>query len=400
MFYETNFVFPFFFSYIGWLVERDMATDFETLDEVALSNTLRQFYGEVNPTKEGDTYKRSSLRGIRAGINRHLTSPPFNRILNIVTDKTFIQANKILNGRIRINRENGQDVTVHKSAIAEGDIEKMYSSLALSNDNPQSLQHKVFFEISLHFGRRGREGLYQLQKESFCFKTDDRGCEYVTIVHNECSKKNKGLDAKLKEKEQLLYAAPNDPNCPVESLRLYLSKLNPQDPSFFQRPRTGKNVLNEPIWYCNKRVGENKIAGFMKEISKQAKLSKTYTNHCIRATTSTVLSHQNFNQNDIIAVTGHKDPKSLMPYVASTSSNIRREMSSVLMHYGKASDKPEASHIVPSICMDTDNLRPVSNVSTVVNNQEVFKDLTNIGMKVFEGNTFQGGNFNINFNLK
>ena len=80
--------------------------------------------------------------------------------------------------------------------------------------------------------------------------------------------KKRGLYAKLKEKEQLLYSALNDPYCPVESLRLYLSKLNPQDPLSFQRPRTGKNVLNEPIWYCNKRIGENKIAGFMKEISK------------------------------------------------------------------------------------------------------------------------------------
>ena len=99
-----------------------MDAEFEALDKISLSELLKQFYGEVNPAKEGEIYKRSSLRGIRAGINRHLTSPPYNRIINIVTDRAFIQANKILNGSIRINRESGLDVTVHKSAIAEGDL--------------------------------------------------------------------------------------------------------------------------------------------------------------------------------------------------------------------------------------------------------------------------------------
>ena len=121
----------------------------------------------------------------------------------------------------------------------------------------------------------------------------------------------------------------------------------------------------------------------MSEISTKAELSKIYTNHCIRATTSTVLSHQNFNQNDIISVTGHKDPKSLMPYVASTSSNIRREMSSVLMNYGKLCKASEVlnsssnSYIVTCI----DGARPMlssasympplpmSNVSSNVTNR-------------------------------
>lgn len=141
-----------------------MDAEFEALDEILLSELLKQFYGEVNPVKDGEINKRSSLRGIRAGINRHLTSPPYNRIINIVTDRAFIQANKILNGCVRIKCQSGLDVTVHKSAIAEGDLEKMYSSQVLSNQNPHSLQYKVYFEISLHFGKRVRKGLYDLQK--------------------------------------------------------------------------------------------------------------------------------------------------------------------------------------------------------------------------------------------
>ena len=56
------------------------------------------------------------------------------------------------------------DRTAHKKTILEG-----------------------FFEESLHFGRRGREGWRSLKKSSFVFKKDDtdkRG-EYVTITYNE-----------------------------------------------------------------------------------------------------------------------------------------------------------------------------------------------------------------------
>ena len=70
-----------------------------------------------------------------------------------------------------------------------GDIEKMYHSGVLSNNDPRSLQNKVFFELCLHFGRRGREGLHKLRQDSFQFIVDDANAdiEFVTL-YNEKSK--------------------------------------------------------------------------------------------------------------------------------------------------------------------------------------------------------------------
>ena len=56
-------------------------------------------------------------------------------------------------------------MTKHKTAISSGDIQRMYSSGVLGNDNPISLQNKVFFQFCLHFGRRGKEGLHGLKKK-------------------------------------------------------------------------------------------------------------------------------------------------------------------------------------------------------------------------------------------
>ena len=69
------------------------------------------------------------------------------------------------------------------------------------------------------------------------------------------------------------------------------------------------------------KLGVHSIDNMMKNISIRANLSQIYTNHCIRATTTTVLAHADIQHNDIIAVTGHKDPKSLIPYVTSTRNN-------------------------------------------------------------------------------
>ena len=65
----------------------------------------------------------------------------------------------------------------------------MYSSGVLGIDNPVALQHKMYVEVALHFGRHGREGLCELTKNSFCEKVDLDGRTYITLGFNELQKK-------------------------------------------------------------------------------------------------------------------------------------------------------------------------------------------------------------------
>jgi hypothetical protein len=77
--------------------------------------------------------------------------------------------------------------------------------------------------------------------------------------------------------------------CPVLSLEKYMSKLNGNNDSFWQRPRD--NVTeNDNIWYQNSAVGHNTLGKFIKAISIDAGLSQLYTNHCIRASSITAPS--------------------------------------------------------------------------------------------------------------
>ena len=145
-------------------------------------------------------------------------------------------------------------------------------------------------------------------------------------INTKPQKKNHGAENEL-ENDQRMYSIIGDNKCPVRSLELYLSKLSPKEDAFLQIPR--KNVgLNDDIWHYGV-LGKNTIANLMKQISMKAGLSSEYTNHCIRATTSTVLAHANIDHNDIITITGHKNPKSLLPYIKRCSNEKRREMSGI-----------------------------------------------------------------------
>ena len=70
-------------------------------------------------------------------------------------------------------------------------------------------------------------------------------------------------------------------NCPVYLLKKLIQVLNPDEEVLFQRPKR-KFCLNDEIWFDIAPLGVNNLGNMMKEISFAAKLSQTYTNHCLR----------------------------------------------------------------------------------------------------------------------
>ena len=95
----------------------------------------------------------------------------------------------------------------------------------------------------------------------------------------------------MKEKEMSarMYDQPGDPQCLVASLKLYLSKLHPDNNAFFQHPRKTEATWKSTdyVWYRNEPICHNHLATLMKIMCKDAKLDTIYTNHSIRATIAT-----------------------------------------------------------------------------------------------------------------
>ena len=122
------------------------------------------------------------------------------------------------------------------------------------------------------------------------------------------------------------------------ALSLYISKLNPKREALFQQPRRDWNesAITPEIWYENRPFGGNTLGNIMKEISTKAKLSKVYTNHCVRATAITLWSQAGlWDPHRTCHISGHRSPNSLQQkkkshYNSRPSSTQLRKCSDVL----------------------------------------------------------------------
>lgn len=224
-------------------------------------------------------------------------------------------SNQVLTGLIKGLKREGKDMSKHKDPVCEEDHQKLYECGVFSLDTPETLQNKIIYELIAHFGRRGREGLQSLAKDSFVFKTDVKGRQYVTLNFNEADKTHHGIDSREQVKEPRMYGT-GDAFCPLKSFQKYLSKLNPNCNRFLQRPVRKFHCHDESAsWYENAPLGVNKVNSFMSNLSDKAQLSKRYTNHCIRAFVMTHLHQKGFSNQAIMSLTGHRNVQSLTSYI-------------------------------------------------------------------------------------
>ena len=301
-----------------------------------LAETLREFFASVK-TKKGDSYSKSSMINLRAGLNRFLRLPPNNRIINLMHNETFQNANQVFKGQLRRSKNEGKDTSKPRSDIQPEDLEKLYDDYftpGLENANTEVLLHKVFFDIMYFMGRQAKEGLRNLTKESFGLKKSANGSEYIEINFNETTKKNQGdstssATENLHNNHAIIAEQEGDVRCPVNSFKHYLENLNDKCEAFFQHPDKYNKI------YENRPIGKNTLGEMMKTISKNAKLSKIYTNHCIRKTTATGMHRQGFSLKEISNVTKHKNLQSLEHYISGPNHNDKKEYADALFSYSK-----------------------------------------------------------------
>uniref|UniRef100_H3AJY5 Potassium channel tetramerization domain containing 1 n=1 Tax=Latimeria chalumnae TaxID=7897 RepID=H3AJY5_LATCH len=276
-----------------YLSEKAQSPDFESMDKEALCKVLRSFYAEAR-SKSGQLYSKSSLISIRSSLNRYLNEPPYCRTLDLTKDPELRSANLTLAAVIRKLEEQGAGPVVQKQAITRADLRKLYTSSVFNTNTPFGLLNKVWFETCMYFCTRGRENQRELEEDSFGLAMDEDGRKFIYF-------KSLGPYHKSRSASWSKKRADNDEEnlprmyetgtefCPYASFVKYLSKRNPLCKAFFQRPRDHCNE-SDMTWYENKAIGKNLLGTRMQMLSKAAKLSKTYTNHCIGAVSIATLN--------------------------------------------------------------------------------------------------------------
>jgi hypothetical protein len=125
-----------------------------------------------------------------------------------------------------------------------------------------------------------------------------------------------------------MFELPGNPKCPVSTFLKYREKLNADCTCFWQKPKPSV-VAEDVCWYYNAPLGKNTLGNKMKCISLSAGLSPVYTNHCLRATSVTILDNAGFAARDIMTVSGHHAESSIKNY-ARTSEEKKKRMSGAL----------------------------------------------------------------------
>ena len=97
----------------------------------------------------------------------------------------------------------------------------------------------------------------------------------------------------------------------------------------------------------------------MKTISVEYKLSKVYTNHCIRSTAVSILDKNNFEARHIMRVSGHKSETSIRSYSRQLTECKRKE----ILHTLSSACAQSATEIVP-VSTEADQLTKFARVDT------------------------------------
>ena len=113
-------------------------------------------------------------------------------------------------------------------------------------------QNVIMFLVCHYLARRGREGLDQLKKTHFELLNDDEGNYYYKKVVGEASKNHKDDNEDLEEGGLIPFEPTSEGLSPGQFFKDWISKLNPDNPYLFQRPRrlSSKFSLkdNPEIW--------------------------------------------------------------------------------------------------------------------------------------------------------
>ena len=182
-----------------------------------------------------------------------------------------------------------------------------------THEDPVSLTEKVWFYITCHFCLRACESQAMLRVEDFEEKHDEQEQPYFVLSNSFTSKNHQGGMSSVRDTvSEGRIQAPSQ----VAAMKLLFRKLDDKSDRIFQMAK--KSYSSEGKWYTGCLIGKNTISAMMKRLSTKARLSKVYTNHCVRATCITRLTAQGVDPQTILGTSGHRSVQSLCTYNRSS----------------------------------------------------------------------------------
>ena len=179
-------------TFRSYLNERNYdQTNFEEWETARLDEVLAKFYSEAR-TEKGELYKTTTLYSLRYSLNRYLTDYAIKEkkpVVDITNKESFPKSNEMFKACCKMLKKEGKGFIESAPPLEESDLLTLSTYFEENNNNsPDVLQQKVFFDMMVHLGRRGRENLRKLKQTDFAVTTDGDGELYVYSVNDEQTK--------------------------------------------------------------------------------------------------------------------------------------------------------------------------------------------------------------------
>ena len=150
---------------------------------------------------------------------------------------------------------------------------------------------------------------------------------------------------------------------------------------------------NDQVWFCNSPTGESNLGNMMKAMSRAASIIPHSTNHCVRATSVTVLSNHDVEARHIKVVTGHKSTTSIESYNARASLQQKENISNILNCF-VAGNSHLAIEYQPSSSREFPAL-PTSSTSSAITSSQQIENNKDVRIQASQAFHFHGCNVSI-----
>ncbi|CAH3138031.1 unnamed protein product, partial [Porites lobata] len=136
-----------------FLVEqRHEIREMEKFPPTELDSYLSQFVLAAR-TKTGKDYEPSSLRGILASVERHLSRSSYGK--TIFKDSDFKKRDALKAKQRQLKRHGHGNRPKVTTALTDDEIEILFDKKLLGLSSPQALLNTVWLNNKIHFGLRG-----------------------------------------------------------------------------------------------------------------------------------------------------------------------------------------------------------------------------------------------------
>ena len=194
---------------------------------------------------------------------------------SILNSRFFKESRDVLEGKARLLREKGLGKKPNKTnSLTRQEEDILWECGQLGDKTPKSIIATLWWQLTQHFGLRGRQEHHSMRVEDFSSRIDETGASYIVYAEGIPKARQSGLHQKSRLQLPKIFETQSE-SCPVKLFHKYLSKrpvgIKKSGPFYLQLI---VNVLTN-IWYKKTPMGINSINSMIKDLISNSPLQNS-----------------------------------------------------------------------------------------------------------------------------